>query len=85
MRRFSPRTEQFWNSFPQASDACTSQELGACLYLTPRGVSADDCMLCTGQGCDIRVDCKTKEEQFRWAKASYRTVCSAMSLTGYCV
>ena len=55
------------------------------MYLTPRGVSADDCMLCTGQGCDIRVDCKTKEEQFRWAKAYYRTVCSAMSLTGYCV
>ncbi|CAE7876276.1 CATSPER1, partial [Symbiodinium microadriaticum] len=24
------------------------------------------------KGCDIRVDCKTKEEQFRWAKAYYR-------------
>ena len=45
-----------------------------CLYLTRRGVSPADCMLRTGQGCDIRVDCKTKEEQFRWAKAYYRTV-----------
>ncbi|CAE7206983.1 CATSPER1 [Symbiodinium natans] len=24
------------------------------------------------KGCDIRVDCKTQEEQFRWAKAYYR-------------
>ena len=24
------------------------------------------------KGCDIRVDCKTKEQQFRWAKAYYR-------------
>ena len=73
MRRFSPRTEQFWNPFPQASDAFTSQELGEAGTLWTR------------QGCDIRVDCKTKEEQFRYAKAYYRTVCSAMSLTGYCV